>query len=138
MAPHGLRDSEVTWMIFVDTSALFHLLSKKIDLTKWFDKLLNEPYILCVTDAVKQEIEDIAIVETGKIRLLAKLATTFLRDFRVVGTDTRVADDSIVEASIKTSNSLAFTDDKLLRQRLKSLGVGVFLLTRDGRVTLSN
>jgi rRNA-processing protein FCF1 len=138
MAAHGLRDSKVTWKIFVDTSALFHLISKRNDPTKWFDKFLNEPYTLCVTEAVKKEIENIASTGTGKTKLRAQLATTFLKNFRVVSTHTNVADNSIVEASIETPNGLAFTDDKALRHRLKSLGIGVFLFSRDGRIIFSN
>ena len=135
METYRLRHDKVP-LILLDSSALIHALSRRIDIISWFDMLFASSYKVCVTKAVLEELKKLSATSTGKTRLLAILSLKLCEKCTIIDTQTMIADDSLLEASL-THDGVVFTCDSGLRRRLSEHGIPVIIITNDNRLIFS-
>ncbi|PSN91171.1 hypothetical protein B9Q03_00410 [Candidatus Marsarchaeota G2 archaeon OSP_D] len=135
METYRLRHDKVP-LILLDSSGLIHALSRRIDIISWFDILFASPYKIGITKAVLEELKKLSATGTGKTRLLAALSLKLCEKCTIIDTQTLIADDSLLEASLK-HDGIVFTCDSGLRRRLSEQGVPAIIITNDNRLIFS-
>lgn len=135
METYRLRHDKVP-LILLDSSGLIHALSRRIDIISWFDTLFASPYKISITRAVLEELQKLSASGTGKTRLLAALALKLCEKCTIIDTQTMIADDSLLEASLR-HGGIVFTCDSGLRRRLSQHGIPAIIITNDNRLIFS-
>jgi uncharacterized protein len=111
--------------VILDTNFLFIPGELGIDIFTEIDKLIQEPYELCVTDSTIHELERI-LKETAKQKqgLNAKLALILIKQKNlktIRSSSTEYADDSIIEYTAQNPKTITATQDKDLRNKIKKI-----------------
>ncbi len=124
--------------VIVDSNALFVPLQFKIDVFSELERLLNRRFELVLLSAVKRELE--ILVETGapKIRREACYALKFAERCRLVevdGSASALTDDVIVAVAREWGGTV-FTNDKVLRKRLRDISVPVIYVRQKSRLEI--
>ena len=123
--------------VILDSNALFVPLEFKIDIFEELGQLLkrNAEFILLLP--VKHELEVLAAGESPKIRRQASFALHLAEKCKLVAVENRgeTTDDVIIRVA-KKWNSPVFTNDRVLKRRLRDISVPVIYLRQKSRLDI--
>jgi rRNA-processing protein FCF1 len=124
--------------VILDSNALFVPLQFKIDIFADLERLLNRRFELILLSPVKRELELLAEQESPKMRRDAIYALRLAEKCRYVTVETSVSavtDDVIVETA-RDWGAPVFTNDRLLRKRLRDINVPVIYVRQKSRLEI--
>ncbi len=124
--------------VILDSNALFVPFQFRIDVFSELERLLNRRFELVVLSAVKRELEVLAEKGAPKMRRVASCALKFAERCRFVEVATSfsaLTDDVIVEVAAEWG-AVVFTNDKLLRRRLRDISVPVIYVRQNSRLEI--
>ncbi len=121
--------------IILDTNFLTIPYQFGLDIFEEIKKIVPENYELATLDSVIKELESL-VKSKGKDSRAAKIALDLIekKQVKILKTEKKNVDDSIVEMS--NENTIAATNDKELKQRLKHKNVKVIYLRSKNRLEL--
>jgi rRNA-processing protein FCF1 len=134
----------VTPKVILDSNALFVPLEFRIDIDEKLRELLKTPFELILLSPIVKEIRKIAHNGSPSERKKAAFALNLAKKYKVVKVENE-SETSTDDLILKTANewkSPVFTNDKLLRKRLRDINVPVIyvrqksLLTMEGRMLI--
>jgi rRNA-processing protein FCF1 len=115
--------------IIIDTNFLLIPGQFMVDIFSEIDRIINEPYELCVVDKSLKELEKLTEAGKTKDKAAAKLAIILSRQKNLKTLQSSIlqlssyADDVIVKKADK--NTYVATQDKALRERLRAKGAKI-------------
>ena len=125
--------------IILDTNFLLIPFTQNVDILSEINRLILEPYVICVLDGTIEELEKIIREQKGKDKNAAKLGLVLVekKGISIINTKQKslkmnmnskitVVDDVLV--SISDNNTIVGTQDKILRQKLHEKGVKTIYL----------
>ena len=124
--------------VILDSNALFVPLQFRIDVFSELERLLNRRFELILLSAVKRELEILAEKGAPKMRRNACLALRFAERCRLVEVEAEpsaLVDDVIAEAA-REWGAAVFTNDKVLRKRLRDISVPVIYVRQKSRLEI--
>ncbi len=124
--------------VILDSNALFVPIQFKIDIFKELEKLLNRNIELILLSSTRREIERLAQEGTPKMRKDASFVLKLAEKCKVVEISYKnhtAPDDIIVEVA-RERNFPVFTNDALLRKRLRDINVPVIYVRQKSRLDL--
>ena len=124
--------------VILDSNALFVPFQFRIDIFSELERLLNRRFELVLLSAVKRELELLAENVAPKMRRNVCCALKFAERFRLVEVAASVSaltDDVIFEVA-REWNAVVFTNDKLLRRRLRDISVPVIYVRQNSRLEI--
>ena len=127
-----------TLKVIVDSNALFAPLQFKIDIFSELEGLLNKRFDLILLSSVKRELETLAKKGSPKTRKNATYALKLGEKctyVKVEDHESSQVDDVIVETA-KKWRSPVFTNDVLLRKRLRDISVPVIYVRQKSRLEI--
>jgi rRNA-processing protein FCF1 len=127
-----------TLKVILDSNALFVPLQFKIDIFSDLKRLLNRSFEAIMLSSVKRELEAHAEKGSPKMRKNAAYALELAAKCKYVEVDAPVSaptDDIIVKIA-KEWGSPVFTNDRLLRKRLRDISVPVIYVRQKSRLEI--
>ena len=124
--------------IIMDSNALFASLELKIDVFEETRRLLNRNVEFILLSPVKAELELLANKDSPKLRRQASYALRLAEKCKFVPvavTDKFTTDDAIVKVA-KDWNSPVFTNDRLLKKRLRDISLPVIYVRQKSRLEI--
>ena len=124
--------------VIVDSNALFVPLQFKIDILSELERLLNKRFDLILLSSVKHELETLAKKGSPKMRKNAAYALKLGEKctyVKVEDHESSQVDDVIVETAEKWKAPV-FTNDVLLRKRLRDISVPVIYVRQKSRLEI--
>ncbi len=124
--------------VIVDSNALFVPLQFRIDIFSEIARLLNRNFELILLSPVKRELETLAQKSSPKTRKNASFALSLAEKCRYVKVTEKPkepTDDAIARIA-KEWNAPVFTNDKLLRKRLRDISVPVIYVREKSRLEI--
>ena len=124
--------------VIMDSNALFVPFQFRIDVFRELERLLNGRFELVLLSAVKRELEILAEKAAPKMRRNACFALKFAERCRLVevaASISELTDDVIVEVA-REWGAVVFTNDKLLRKRLRDISVPVVYVRQKSRLEI--
>jgi len=122
----------------LDSNALFVPLQFRFDVFGELERLLMRRFELVLLSAVKRELEVLAEKGAVKMRRDACLALRFAERLRLVEVPvaaSALTDDVIVEVA-REWGAVVFTNDKVLRGRLRDISVPVIYVRQKSRLEI--
>ncbi|MEM3760394.1 MAG: hypothetical protein QXZ02_04685 [Candidatus Bathyarchaeia archaeon] len=128
--------------VILDSNALFVPLQFKIDIFEELRTLLNRNFEPILLSSVKHELEGLADKGSPKMRKNASFALKLAEKCKLVNTNEEEMaspDNAIIKAA-KNWDCPVFTNDRLLRKRLRDINVPVIYVRQkshleiDGRI----
>ena len=119
--------------VILDTNFLFIPGDIGVDVFSEIERIMREPYELCVMDSTIKELENL-IITTAKQKqgLNAKLGLILIKQKNlktINGSSNNYADASILEYAAKNpEKTIIATQDKDLKQKLKKIPVRIITL----------
>lgn len=149
MAINRVRNDKVTYhhnpkahkeklKVILDSNALFVPLRFKIDVFEELKSLLKRNVEFVLLPPVKRELETLAIKGSPKKRKEAAYALKLAGKCRLVNSvefGEEAADDAIVRVASEWKSPV-FTNDKLLRKRLRDINVPVIYVRQKSRLEI--
>lgn len=111
--------------VIVDTNFLLIPGQYHVDFISEIERLMDEPYDLCVLQGSLDELEKLLKIMRGAEKRAAKLGFTIGRNLSVIEHEKGHVDDILVGMG-----SIVCTRDKELKQRLKKAGKKVITLSK--------
>jgi rRNA-processing protein FCF1 len=126
-----------TIKVILDSNALFVPLEFKMDIFEELRRLLNRNVEYVLLSPVKHELEVLAAGDEPKTRRQASFALRLAEKCRLVPVEDRKeqTDDAIVRIA-KTWNTPVFTNDRVLKRRLRDISVPVIYLRQKSRLDI--
>ena len=124
--------------VIADSNALFVPLQFKIDIFNELTRVLNRNFDLVLLSPVKRELETLAEKSSPKTRKNAVFALTLAEKCKYVKVPEKpkeLTDDAIVRIAIKWKAPV-FTNDKLLKKRLRDISLPVIYLREKSRLEI--
>jgi rRNA-processing protein FCF1 len=123
--------------VILDSNALFVPLEFKMDIFEELRGLLNRKVEFVLLSPVKHELETLAGGDEPKLRRQAGFALRLAEKCRLVAVENcgETADDAIIRIA-KKWGSPVFTNDRLLRRRLRDISVPVIYLRQKSRLDI--
>jgi len=123
--------------VILDSNALFVPLEFKIDIFEELGQLLKRNAEFILLSPVKHELEVLAAGESPKIRRQASFALHLAEKCKLVAVENRgeTTDDVIIRVA-KKWNSPVFTNDRVLKRRLRDISVPVIYLRQKSRLDI--
>ena len=123
--------------VILDSNALFVPLEFKIDIFEELGQLLKRNAEFILLSPVKHELEVLAAGESPKIRRQASFALHSAEKCKLVAVEYRgeTTDDVIIRVA-KKWNSPVFTNDRVLKRRLRDISVPVIYLRQKSRLDI--
>ena len=123
--------------VILDSNALFVPLEFKIDIFEELGQLLKRNVEFILLSPVKHELEVLAAGESPKIRRQASFALQLAEKCKLVAVENRgeTTDDVIIRVA-KKWNSPVFTNDRVLKRRLRDISVPVIYLRQKSRLDI--
>ncbi len=133
--PHA--PSRKTLKIIMDSNVLFVPLQFKIDVFDGLRTLLGRNFEPILLSSIQREIRKLAEEGPPKMRKNASYALKLAEKCRLLETNdaNAVPDDAIVEAAMKLSCPV-FTNDALLRKKLRNINVPVIYVRQKSRLEI--
>jgi len=124
--------------VILDSNALFVPIEFKIDIFREVERLLNRHVDLVLLSTVKRELELLATKDSPTIRRQASFALKFAEKCKYIpiGEDSKEQTDDIIINVAKAWNSPVFTNDRLLRKRLRDIRVPVIYVRQKSRLEI--
>jgi rRNA-processing protein FCF1 len=123
--------------VILDSNALFVPLEFKIDIFAEVRRLLNRNVEFVLLSPVKHELELLAAGDEPKLRRQASFALKLAEKCKFVAVDDRgeTTDDVIVRVA-KNWRAPVFTNDRLLKERLRDISVPVIYVRQKSRLDI--
>ncbi len=124
--------------VILDSNALFVPLQFKIDVFAELQRLLNRNFELILLSPVKHELEMLVQKRSPKIRQNAAFALSFANKCTFVMISEKPkeqTDDAIVRVA-GAWNVPVFTNDKLLKKKLRDISVPVIYVREKSRLEI--
>jgi len=124
--------------VIMDSNALFAPLELKIDVFEETKRLLNRNVEFILLSPVKAELELLANKDSSKLRRQASYALRLAEKCKFVPvavSDKFTTDDAIVKVA-KDWNSPVFTNDRLLKKRLRDISLPVIYVRQKSRLEI--
>jgi rRNA-processing protein FCF1 len=124
--------------VIMDSNALFVPLQFKIDVFSELERLLSRRFDLVLLSVVKRELEILAETGAPKMRRDACYALKFAERCRLVEVEasaSALTDDVIVDVA-REWGAVVFTNDKVLRKRLRDISVPVIYVRQKSRLEI--
>jgi rRNA-processing protein FCF1 len=123
--------------IVLDSNALFVPVQFKLDILAELKALLNRSYEPILISPVRQEIEKLAREGSPKMRKNATSALQFAEKCKAVEVDqgNLSTDDTILQVA-REWNCPVFTNDKLLRKKLRDINVPVIYVRQKSHLQI--
>jgi rRNA-processing protein FCF1 len=124
--------------VILDSHALFVPLQFRIDVFSELERLLNRRFELVLLSAVKRELEVLAEKGAPIMRRNACLALRFAERCRLVEIEAEASalvDDVIADVA-RGWGAAVFTNDKVLRKRLRDISVPVIYVRQKSRLEI--
>lgn len=131
-------DKKRALRVIADSNALFVPLQFKIDIFSELSRLLNRNFELVLLSPVKRELETLAEKSSPKMRKNAAFALSLAEKCKYVRVSERpkeFTDDAIVRIA-REWNVPVFTNDKLLRKRLRDISLPVIYVREKSRLEI--
>ena len=121
--------------VILDSNALFVPLTFKIDIFEQTKCLLNRNIEFILLSPVKHELELLAAKDSPKTRREAVYALRLAEKCKFVAVEAEglTVDDVIVRVA-KSWNSMVFTNDRILKKRLRDISVPVIYVRQKSRL----
>jgi uncharacterized protein len=124
--------------VIADSNALFVPLQFKIDIFNELTRVLNRNFDLVLLSPVKRELEMLAEKSSPKTRKNVVFALTLAEKCRYVKVPEKpkeLTDDAIVRIAMQWKAPV-FTNDKLLKKRLRDISLPVIYLREKSRLEI--
>ena len=123
--------------VILDSNALFVPLEFKMDIFEELRQLLNRNAEVILLSPVKHELELLATGDSPKVRRQASFALHLAEKCKFVAVEDcgETTDDIIVRVA-KNWNSPVFTNDRVLKRRLRDISVPVIYLRQKSRLEI--
>ena len=124
--------------VIADSNALFVPLQFKIDIFNELTRVLNRNFDLVLLSPVKRELETLAEKSSPKTRKNAVFALTLAEKCKYVKVPEKpkeLTDDAIVRIAMQWKAPV-FTNDKLLKKRLRDISLPVIYLREKSRLEI--
>jgi len=124
--------------VILDSNALFVPLQFRFDVFGELERLLSRRFELVLLSVVKRELEILAEKGTPKMRRDACCALKFAERCTLVEVDasaSALTDDVIVDVA-REWGAVVFTNDKVLRKRLRDISVPVIYVRQKSRLEI--
>ncbi len=124
--------------IIIDSNALFVSLQFKIDIRSELERLIGKNFKLIVLSPVKKELQILTEKSSPKTRKNATFALNIAEKFtyvKIKGKPHELTDDAILRIA-QQWNAPVFTNDKLLRERLRDISVPVIYVREKSRLEI--
>ena len=124
--------------IIIDSNALFIPLRFKLDLMEELSKILNKNFEVAILSPVKDELQMLSSKGKTKKTKEAAFALRLSQNFKTIPVEqgkNETVDDVIVRFS-NEFNMAVFTNDKILRKRLRDISVPVIYLREKSRLDI--
>ncbi|MGD6852833.1 MAG: PIN domain-containing protein [Candidatus Bathyarchaeia archaeon] len=123
--------------VILDSNALFVPLEFKMDIFEETRRLLGRNVEFILLSPVKAELELLASADASKMRRQASFALRLAEkcNFVAVERGDQEIDDVIVEVA-KNWGAVVFTNDRVLRRRLRDISVPVIYLRQKSRLDI--
>lgn len=123
--------------VILDSNALFAPLEFKIDIFEEVRRLLNRNVEFILLSPVKRELEMLAKTDSPKVSREAFFALKLCEKCKVVVVDDEglPTDDVIVKVA-KAWGCVVFTNDRVLRVRLRDISVPVIYVRQKSRLDI--
>ncbi len=124
--------------VIMDSNAFFVPLQFKIDICSELQRVLNRNFELVLLSPVKRELETLIQKNSPKTRKKALYALDLAQKCTYVKVPEKLdepIDDAIVRI-VKAWNVPVFTNDKLLRKRLKDIRTAVIYVREKSRLEI--
>ena len=124
--------------VIADSNALFVPLQFKIDIFTELERVLNRNYELILLSPVKQELETLTKKSSPKTRKNAAFALSIAEKCTYVKVPEKPkeqTDDAIARIA-KAWNTPVFTNDKLLKRKLRDISLPVIYVREKSRLEI--
>jgi rRNA-processing protein FCF1 len=123
--------------VILDANALFVPLEFKLDIFEQTRELLGRNVDFVLLSAVKHELDLLASGDEPKLRRQASFALRLAEKCRLVAVEGcgEAVDDVVVRVA-KSWGAVVFTNDRLLRRRLRDISVPVIYLRQKTRLDI--
>ena len=124
--------------VIADSNALFVPLQFKIDIFNELTRVLNRNFDLVLLSPVKRELETLAEKSSPKTRKNAVFALTLAEKCKYVKVPEKpkeLTDDAIVRIAMQWKAPV-FTNDKLLKKRLRDISLPVIYVREKSRLEI--
>ncbi|MCW4028187.1 MAG: DNA-binding protein [Candidatus Bathyarchaeota archaeon] len=123
--------------VILDSNAFFVPLKFKIDIFEELKQLLNRNVEYVLLSPVKHELELLTQKEEPKLQREAGLALRFAEKCQLVPVeDCKEATDDVIVRVAKKWNSPVFTNDRILKKRLRDISVPVIYVRQKSRLDI--
>ena len=116
--------------IILDTNFLLIPAQFKVDIFSEIDRLIQEPYELCIVDSTIDELQRLMQKESGKDKRASALAIQMFEKKQVkhLKTEKHLNTDKLIVELAKSPDYLVATQDKALKRILKENKVKLIVL----------
>ena len=123
--------------VILDSNAFFVPLEFKMDIFEELKTLLGRNLEFILLSPVKRELETLAVGDEPKLRRQASFALRLAEKCRLVVVEARgeATDDAIVRVA-ESWRAPVFTNDRILKQRLRDISVPVIYLRQKSRLDI--
>jgi rRNA-processing protein FCF1 len=123
--------------VILDSNAFFVPLKFKIDIFDELRRLLNRNVEFVLLAPVKQELELLATKEPPQIRREAAYALQLAEKCKFVSVESRgEATDDVIVRVAKNWHSPVFTNDRVLKKKLRDISVPVIYVRQKTRLDI--
>lgn len=124
--------------IILDSNALFAPLELKLDIFAETERLLNRRVEFILLSPVKRELELLAAKDSPKIRRQAAYALKLSEKCKYVAIEEHenLSIDDVIVKVAHAWGSPVFTNDRILRKRLRDISVSVIYVRQKSRLEL--
>jgi rRNA-processing protein FCF1 len=135
--PTAAKPPKEPLKIILDSNALFVPLQFKIDIMEELKTLLNMRFELALLSPVLEELRKLEEEGSPKTRRDASYALKLAEKLKVIDVTEKFAspDDAIVKVADKLGY-LVFTNDRVLRKRLRDINVPVIYVRQKSRLEI--
>ena len=124
--------------VIVDSNALFVPLQFKLDVFTELQRLLNRNFELILLSPVKRELETLAQKSSPKIRKNAAFALSLAEKYMYVKVSEKPKEqtDDVILRVAKAWKVPVFTNDKLLKKKLRDISIPVIYVREKSRLEI--
>ena len=123
--------------VILDSNAFFSSLKFKIDIFEEVRRLLNRNVEFVLLSPIKHELEILASRDAPKVSKQAIYALRLAEKCKFVPVDaTNGGADEVIVRVAKSWNSLVFTNDRLLKKKLRDISIPVIYVRQNSRLDI--
>jgi uncharacterized protein len=124
--------------VILDSNALFVPLELRIDIFEQVRLLLNRNVEFILLSTVKQELKILATRDANKLRREASFALKLAEKCKyvLVENEKELSTDDVIVSVAKNWNAPVFTNDRVLKRKLRDISVPVIYVRQKSRLDI--